>query len=63
MNLRKNFRFRVGCDVDDVLLPCMELAVEWANKEYKFNPPLTIEELKTWSPSGRRSDNISVFSK
>lgn len=61
MNLRKNFRFRVGCDVDDVLLPCMELAVEWANKEYKFNPPLTIEELKTWSPSGRRSDIIFQY--
>lgn len=61
MNLRKNFRFRVGCDVDDVLLPCMELAIEWANKEYNFNPPITLEELKTWTPSGGRTDVIFKY--
>ena len=54
--LNKNFRFRVGLDVDDVLLPCVELAVEWANRDYHFEPPITMDEVKTWSKSGTRTD-------
>jgi len=61
MCLKKNFRFRVGCDVDDVLLPCIGLAIEWANKEYNFNPPLTMEEVTKWNPAGKRTDVIFQY--
>lgn len=61
MSLTKNFRFKVGLDVDDVLLPCVELAVEWANRDYNFNPPLTVDEVKTWSASGARTDVILEY--
>lgn len=59
--LSKNFRFKVGLDVDDVLLPCSMLAIEWANRDYKLNPPLTLQEIKSWNPTGGRTDIIYQY--
>lgn len=61
MCITKNFRFKVGLDVDDVLLPCIVQAVEWANRDYKFDPILTVEEVRTWSASGTRADIILEY--
>ena len=48
--------FRIGLDVDDILFSCNEYAVELANREYGFEPPMTIEEIQSWGKTGRRTD-------
>lgn len=44
----KNFRYSVALDVDDVLMSCIGLACELANKEYGLNPPITENDVKAW---------------
>lgn len=61
--LQKTFKFKVGLDVDDVLLPCIALGLEWANRDYKFEPPLDINEVISWSPCGNRTDVIIDYFK
>ena len=60
-SIKKNYRFRVGLDVDDVLLPCIELAVEWANRDYGFDPPLRVEECTSWDLKGTRAEVILKY--
>lgn len=57
----KNFKISVGVDVDDVLLPCVCHAVELANADYGFSPPLSVEEITTWEANGGRSDVIFSY--
>lgn len=52
-NYFRNYRFRIGLDADDVLLPCSIQAVEWANRDNLLNPPLTIDEIDSWHTKGR----------
>lgn len=52
----KNYRFSVALDVDDVLLPCIGLACEKANKEGLLNPPITEDEITKWSLRGTRAE-------
>ena len=61
MGITKNYRWKVGLDVDDVLLPCTILAVELANKDYHFDPPLTVDEIKSWSPTDERGKVILQY--
>lgn len=53
MNIERNYRFRIGLDVDDVLLPCSIQAVEWANRLEHIMPPLALDEVDAWTASGR----------
>ena len=45
----KNYRFTIGLDCDDVLLPCSMQAVEWVNREHRLDPPLRLEEITSWN--------------
>ena len=55
---RKHKPLKVALDCDDVLVPCIELAMQIQNKKLKFDPPMTIDEITAWSPTGTRSDCI-----
>lgn len=44
-----------GIDWDDVISPLNECAIELANQEYKFDPPLNLEEINSWENTGRAS--------
>ena len=44
-----------GIDWDDVISPLNECAIELANQEYKFDPPLSLEEINSWENTGRAS--------
>ena len=35
-----------GIDWDDVISPLNDCAIELANEEYHFEPPLTLEEIQ-----------------
>ena len=48
--------FKIGLDVDDILFSCNEYAVTLANAEYGFSPPMTVEEVRSWGETGRRTD-------
>ena len=48
----------VALDCDDVLMSCIELAMNIQNKALKFDPPMTLDEITKWSPAGVRSDCI-----
>lgn len=52
------FRLKVGLDVDDVLFSCCQYAIDLTNAYGKFTPPLSIQELTEWGPSGKRVDAI-----
>lgn len=56
--LKKHKPLRVALDCDDVLVPCIDMALEIQQKKYKFDPPLTIDEVTAWAPAGIRSDCI-----
>ena len=60
MNHRK-FRLSTALDIDDVLMECTAYAVKLANEKYKFDPPLSIYEIKQWGKQGTRSDAIFEF--
>ncbi|MCD8299752.1 MAG: guanylate kinase [Clostridiales bacterium] len=44
-----------GIDWDDVIAPLNDRAIEMANEEYDFDPPLTIEDITSWENTGRAS--------
>lgn len=51
----------VGVDCDDVLYMCNEYACRLATEKYGLNPPLSIEEITSWSPRHNRSDLIFEY--
>lgn len=55
------FKLKIGIDVDDILMECNQYALDLANKEFGFNPPLTLEELTQWGKSGKRSDIVFKY--
>ncbi len=55
---KKHKPLKVALDCDDVLVPCIELAMQIQNKKLKFDPPMKLEEITAWSPAGVRSDCI-----
>lgn len=44
-----------GIDWDDVISPLNDCAIELANEEYHFEPPLTLEDIDSWENTGRAS--------
>ncbi len=44
-----------GIDWDDVIAPLNDRAIEMANEEYDFDPPLTLEDISSWENTGRAS--------
>lgn len=44
-----------GIDWDDVISPLNDCAIELANQEYQFDPPLTLEDINSWENTGRAS--------
>lgn len=50
-------------DVDDILFSCNDYAVKLANEKFNIQPPLTINELKTWGGNNGRADIILEFYK
>ncbi len=44
-----------GIDWDDVIAPFNDRAIELANEEYDFDPPLSLEEITSWENTGRAS--------
>lgn len=44
-----------GIDWDDVIAPFNDRAIELANEEYQFDPPLTLEDITSWENTGRAS--------
>ena len=57
----RKFRLSTALDIDDVLMECTAYAVQCANEKYKFDPPLSIYEIKQWGKQGTRSDIIFEF--
>lgn len=57
----KKFKLRIGVDVDDILMLCNQYAVELANKEFAFSPPLKLDELIKWGKTGGRGDVIFKY--
>lgn len=55
---KKHKPLTVALDCDDVLMSCIELAMNIQNEIYKFNPPMVLDEITKWSPAGVRSDCI-----
>ena len=53
--------FKIGLDVDDILFSCNEYAVALANEEYGFEPPMTVEEVRSWGKTGRRTDVLLAY--
>ncbi|MBQ8320719.1 MAG: hypothetical protein IJX81_07580 [Clostridia bacterium] len=58
---RKKYRLSTALDIDDVLMECTSYAIKLANEKYKFDPPLSIYEVKQWGKQGTRSDVIHEF--
>ncbi len=44
-----------GIDWDDVIAPFNDRAIDMANEEYGFDPPLTLEDITSWENTGRAS--------
>ena len=61
--MKRKFRLSTALDIDDVLMECTAYAVKLANEKYKFDPPLSIHEVKQWGKQGTRSDVIHEFFK
>lgn len=59
--MKRKFRLSTALDIDDVLMECTAYAVKLANEKYKFDPPLSIYEIKQWGKQGTRSDIIHEF--
>lgn len=59
----KKYRIRVGLDVDDTLYECNSYAVSIINKRHPDEPPMTVEEIKTWGGTGRHVDErVKLYS-
>lgn len=59
----KNYRFTIGLDVDDVLLPCSIQAVEWVNRDKRLDPPLSLDEIESWSLKTRAKIIYEYFDR
>lgn len=46
----------IGIDVDDVLYECNQYAIDLANEEYGFNPPIVLSDIKSWGLIGSKVD-------
>ena len=57
----RKFRLSTALDIDDVLMECTTYAIKLANEKYKFDPPLSVYEIKQWGKQGTRSDAIFEF--
>lgn len=53
---KKRKPFKVALDVDDVLFPCIEKALNECQEKYNFNPPLVFEDVNGWLPLGNQYD-------
>ena len=49
-----------GIDWDDVISPLNDCAIELANEEYHFEPPLTLEDIDSWENTGRASVHFRI---
>ncbi len=58
---KKKYRLSTALDIDDVLMECTAYAIKLANEKYKFEPPLSIYEVKQWGKQGTRADIIHEF--
>ena len=59
----KKYRIRVGLDVDDTLYECNAYALSIINARHPGEEPITINEIKFWGRTGRRSDErITMYS-
>ncbi len=56
-------KFRLSCalDVDDLLMECIPYAVRLAQEKYKFEPPLSINEIDRWGKLNTRADVIFEY--
>ena len=48
-------RPKIGLDWDDVTAPFNSIAIQLANEKYKFDPPLSLDEVTSWENKGRAS--------
>lgn len=48
-------RPKIGLDWDDVTAPFNSIAIKMANEKYRFDPPLTLDEITSWENTGRTS--------
>lgn len=57
----RKFRLKIGVDVDDVLFSCNAYAIELANKEHHYDPPIELKEITTWGKTGTRVDDRLAY--
>lgn len=53
--------FDIILDGDDVLYECVSYAIDLVNQKEKMMPPLHIEQVTQWEPSGGRTDAIFPY--
>ena len=59
----KKYRLRIGLDVDDILYDCNGYALERLNREEEIEPPLTIQDIRSWGQGNSPADGrIRYFS-
>ena len=59
--MSQKFRLSTALDVDDLLMECIPYAVKLANEKYKFDPPLSVNEIDRWGKLGTRADVIFEY--
>ena len=59
--MSQRFRLSTALDVDDLLMECIPYAVKLANEKYKFDPPLSVNEIDRWGKLGTRADVIFEY--
>ena len=59
--MKRQKRLSTALDIDDLLMECTAYAVRLANEKYKFDPPISIHEIKQWGKQNTRSDVIFEF--
>ena len=48
--MTRKYRLSTALDVDDLLMECTEYAIQLANEDYQFDPPMTIyETIEKWN--------------
>ena len=59
--MSRKYRLSTALDVDDLLMECTEYAIQLANEDYQFDPPMTIYEKDRWGKLGTRADSIYPY--
>lgn len=59
--MNRKYRLSTALDIDDLLMECTSYAIQLANEEYKFDPPMTIYEKDRWGKMGTRADSIYPY--